>query len=102
MPGLSLIEAIFVTSILTWRTTRLIMEDAILDAPRNKLWGWMFREHMSRFTTKAYELFTCWWCLPVWVAAPVVAVTAQFISVPVPVIVWWCAAGGATAISTKV
>lgn len=47
-----------------YRTCRLIIEDEILDGPRE----WIFRK--IKYGGKIHYLLTCYWCLSFWVAIP--------------------------------
>ena len=59
---------IILLTLASYRLTRLLIEDAILDGPRNKLFD-RFPPH----TSKIGYLFTCYWCLGLWVSAFMVA-----------------------------
>lgn len=48
----------------TYRLTRLIVEDVILDRPRNAFW----RKFPPERSALGY-LLTCYWCVSLWVAA---------------------------------
>lgn len=55
----------FIVFILTvYRVTRLIIQDEILDGPRE----WAFSK--VKPGGKLYYLLTCYWCLSFWVAIP--------------------------------
>lgn len=60
-----------VDAIATYRLTRLVQEDSLLDRPRE----WVLDRWGHR---KAAELVTCPWCAGVWVAAGVVAARVLF------------------------
>lgn len=62
-----------------YRITRLLIEDVIFDAPREAIWRKFPPE-----TTKIGYLFTCYWCLSLWVAGLVVVL---YLLIPVPTLV---------------
>ena len=59
-------EPLVVDALAVYRITRLVVDDAILDAPRERVFGWLD----SR--AKVAELLDCSWCVAVWVAFGVV------------------------------
>lgn len=76
----------------TWRLTRLLSDDAILDRPRRWLLTRPLLERQEAPGQRALqasvprsawllELFSCAWCLSVWIAA---AVTALAYHAPEP------------------
>jgi hypothetical protein len=68
----------------TYRVTRLITLDAfpLFAAPRDRVLRRFGEDHWFSY------LITCMWCASVYVSAGVVLVTAQFVSVPLPWLVW--------------
>jgi len=60
MDALSLI----VLALATYRITRLMTTDIIFDTPRNLFW-----KKFPPETSKLGYLFTCEWCLSIWVAS---------------------------------
>lgn len=71
-------------ALTAWRATRLLVEDDLLARPRD----WLGQ----RATGKLADFVYCPHCVSVWVSAALVAVAAQFVSVPQPLLV-----GGAVA-----
>jgi hypothetical protein len=75
---ISIIEFI-VLALATYRLTRLIIEDKVMDWLRERIW--------SRFPPdkRLGYLITCYWCLGFWFASLVVL---AYIIVPVPTMVF--------------
>lgn len=71
----------------TFRLTRLVTHDAILDVPR----GWVIR----RAPGPLVYFVQCTWCVSVWAAGAVVLVLDQFATVPLP----WAVALTASAVT---
>ena len=73
-PILSLFTADFslldtlILALAVFRICRLLIEDEILSGPRDRFWARFPPE-----STKIGYLLTCYWCLSIWVAIPVVA-----------------------------
>jgi hypothetical protein len=63
---MTLIELV-ILGLATYRLTRLIIDDVILEFIRNWVWK-RFPPH----TSKIGYLFTCTWCMSIWVASFVV------------------------------
>lgn len=84
----------------TFRVTRLLIDDTIFDAPR----GWLFNRGVRRAPGRfLVDLFSCPWCLSVWVSAAIVAVTAWLDAALVPdvwsgVLLWLAIAAGAAVV----
>lgn len=66
---MTLVDLVLIVAV-TWRLTRLLQRDSILDRPRDWLTG--------RVHGKALTLTLCPWCLSVYVAAAVVATWAAW------------------------
>lgn len=89
-------------ALVTFRVTRLVIEDTFppLGVPREWLinwWAptdsWMIyhpdaRPHWGALGRSLRYLFTCPWCMSVWVGAGVVYVFTLYVSVPLPVAAW--------------
>lgn len=94
--GEAMLELLILTGLVTYRVTRFVIDDTLIDTPR----AWFHHRLLTRthrlFPTKArvkvYELLTCPFCLSVWVAAGTVVVTNMVVSVPLPVWMWLGAA----------
>lgn len=56
-----------IASLAIYRVTRLIVQDAILDAPRDWLFNWLGHRD-SRFADWVLDLLSCEWCVSVHVA----------------------------------
>lgn len=92
-----MLNFIILSSLITYRLTRLAINDTILDTPR--IW---FHQILigrpGKFRMWLYELITCKYCLSVWVAAVVVAVLNIWLPVEAPVAMWPAAAAGALVV----
>lgn len=76
-----------------YRITRFLILDHLIDEPRDAVHLWL-AGHPNKFTEKLQELLACPYCVSVWAAAAVVALTDLFHSVPLPVLMWGAVAGG--------
>lgn len=63
MPSIDLVIFI-ILSLATFRISRLLTVDVIFDDIRNKIW-----EKRPPHTHKIGYLFTCTWCMSIWVAS---------------------------------
>lgn len=95
-------------TLVAYRITRLIVQDAFppVGVPRDYLINWWSPDdewiadhpkaepHWGALGRSLRYLFTCPWCMSVWVAAPVVYVFTLFTSVPMPYAAWIVAAAG--------
>lgn len=121
---MSLIEAIIVLSFITYRITRLVLDDGIVKTQRS----WFLKrlladQYVLDYTTKGeevvpdaqaeadgkiaawrlklYELFTCPYCMSVWIGLFTTIAVALTWSVPKPF--WlWLAICGSTMLVWKV
>lgn len=88
---------IIVASLITYRITRLLVTDTILDTPR--IW---FHQILLGKTGKIrlwfYELVTCKFCLSVWIAGLTVLILNQWLPVAAPVAMWPATAAGALVV----
>ncbi len=66
-----MIEPFVVDALAVYRITRLVVDDVILDAPRERMFGWLDGRSSAR-PSKVAELLDCSWCVAVWVAFGVV------------------------------
>ena len=71
---------LIILSLASWRATRLIIEDRILEPVRNRIW----EKHHPDASFWGY-LITCYWCLGLWVSAFVVGWYLILPSVSIPV-----------------
>jgi hypothetical protein len=69
-----------ILALATYRITRLFTRDTILNTLRNRFW-----ERFPPESTKLGYLFTCEWCLSVWVAS-VIFISAMINTVTVLVV----------------
>lgn len=96
--------------LVTFRATRFVIEDTFppIGVPREYLLNWWdpddnwviakdkhdqyvhpnARPHWGAVGRSLRYLFTCPWCMSVWVGAVVVYVFTLFVSVPLPYAVW--------------
>lgn len=75
--------------LVTFRVTRLIIEDTFppVGVPREAIMKYWDSHWGSLGQTLRY-LFSCPWCMSVWVGGGVVYVFTLFVSVPLPYAVW--------------
>lgn len=86
-----------------YRTTRLVITDTFppIGVPRTRLLNWWApdldwlrdhpdcRPHWGALGRSLRYLFSCPWCMSVWVGVPVIWATDRwFYLVPAPVLVW--------------
>lgn len=69
-----------ILALATYRITRLFTRDTILNTLRNRFW-----DRFPPESTKLGYLFTCEWCLSVWVAS-VIFISAMISTVTVLVV----------------
>jgi hypothetical protein len=67
--------ALIILALATFRVSRLLTVDVIFDGMRNKIW-----EKRPPHTHKIGYLFTCVWCMSIWVAS---LITICYTIVPV-------------------
>lgn len=91
--------------LVIFRVTRLVIEDTFppLGVPRKWLinyWDpdldWLgehldARPHGGRLGATLRYLFSCPWCMSVWVGAVVIWLTTRWYEVPAPILVWLAA-----------
>jgi hypothetical protein len=92
-----MLELVVVLSLVVYRVTRFIIEDTIWERSRERMQNWLALR-MTLWGDKLYELSTCPYCVSPYVAAVTVAVTAQFVNVPDPVLVWFAVLGGSMVV----
>jgi hypothetical protein len=94
---------VLVLSAVTWRVTRFLILDTLLDTPRDWVHLWLQTPHPKRWVyalkIKVFELISCPYCTSVWVAAGAVLLTRPFVDgIPLPVWTWLAVATGAMII----
>ena len=96
-PALTLV----VLTLVSFRITRLLIDDTILDRPRQ----WVERKFMPRGGIKRraghpklLELMGCNWCLGIYVSLWVVGVALWFMPIPYYVAMWVAVAAGQSLI----
>ena len=91
---MSYLVLVIVLSAVTYRISRFLLLDTLIDTPREKVMVWL-EEHPGRVWAKMYELLDCPWCITIWIAAGVVALQVLVVEdVPVPVWTWLAVATG--------
>lgn len=93
---MSLIDLIIVLSLVTYRVTRFLILDSLIEVTRDRVYAWL-ETHPNRFTMKLVELIRCPYCMTIWVAAGAVAIIDVFTDqpVPMPVFAWLAVAAAA-------
>lgn len=90
-----------------YRVTRLVIEDTFppIGVPRTHLINWWAPDgdwvaehphaqpHWGALGRSLRYLFSCPWCMSVWLGPLIIWGTMQFYSVPAPVLVWAAASG---------
>lgn len=91
-----------VLSAVTYRISRFIVLDSLIDGPRDRIADWLERHSDPRpwnphvVFRKVGELLECPWCITIWVAGAVVATHHHVVDpLPVPVWMWLTTATGA-------
>jgi hypothetical protein len=88
---MSFIVLLIVLSAVSYRVSRFLLLDSLIDETRNSVLEWL-EMHPNRFTLKLLELLGCPYCVTIWVSAATVGVTALFVEDPIPMPVWtWLA-----------
>lgn len=80
-------------SLATYRATRFLLLDSLIDGWRNTLRAWL-GSHRGLVWHKLFDLTDCPFCLSWWVAGALVGLTDIFTSVPLPILMWAAVAGG--------
>lgn len=82
---------LFVVAVLaSYRLTRLVNEDTIIDRPRS----WFYMKAPTFFA----EMVACPFCVGFWIAGLVVVAINFFTPVSLPVLYWFGTAGGSALI----
>jgi hypothetical protein len=101
-------EPFVILSFVVYRITRFIVDDSLIDAQR----GWFLKKVMRgrspelkydpptpAWRLKLHDLFSCPFCMSVWVGAlTVLAVTLAGMNVPMPIVEWLAVCGGAMVV----
>jgi len=112
---------LIVLAVVTYRVTRFVVGDTLIDVPRDKFkaWVWLDPEEMrhprkivghpvlTSLRTKLGQLLTCAFCVSVWIAAAAYVVVKvdqgwSGTSVVEHLVAWVAIAGGAVMIWNKV
>lgn len=72
----SLLIAVVIIGLATYRLTRFFLFDSLLSSPRDAFHSWLL-SHPNFLPNFLYDLTTCAWCLSVWVSAALVAFWAS-------------------------
>ena len=95
---MSYIVLLIVLSAVTYRVSRFIILDTLIDEPRN----WVMDKLEMRpnlLTSKLIDLLGCPYCITIWVSAAVVAITSAVgYDMPLPVWSWLAVASGALVV----
>ena len=69
--GVTVIVATLALTFPTWRITRFILLDSLIEAPRVKGEKWLAEHQGNRFFRYVAKLYECPFCVSVWVAVGV-------------------------------
>lgn len=94
MPGLPVITLLLLLSLVTYRVTRFIIADTLIDHQRIWVLNVLLGKAPGKVRNKLHELLTCKFCLSVWIAAAVVVIADQFTVIPLPWFVWLAVCSG--------
>jgi len=91
---MSYIVTLLVLSAVTYRVSRFLVLDTLIDEPRN----WVLSKlemKQGLFFAKLIDLIGCPYCITIWVSAAIVAVHHFLVqALPVPVWTWLAVATG--------
>ena len=91
---MSYLVLLLVMSAVTYRVSRFIVLDTLIDEPRNWVLSWL-EMRPNIVTAKLIDLLGCPYCITIWVSAATVATTvAVGYDLPVPVWTWLAVATG--------
>lgn len=94
MSAAELAILIVVMSAVTYRVTRFITADTLIEEPRDRFVEWA--EGQSGWRYKLAQLAVCPYCASIWVSAGCVLLTRLAIgTMPLPVWMWLTVAAGA-------
>ena len=80
-------------SFVTYRVTRFLVRDTLIDKQRFKLHAALLSKSKP-WRNKLFELIDCPYCLSVWVAGASVLIANQFTAIRLPWMMWLAVAGG--------
>jgi len=89
-----MLTLIILLSLITYRVTRFVIEDSLINAQRTWFLGKIIGKRPGRARVKIHDLFLCPYCLSVWIAAGATAIADAYVSVPLPVWTWLATCGG--------
>lgn len=89
---------LFFLSLATYRVTRFVIEDTLIQHQRIWVLNRILGRKPSAWREKLHELLSCIFCLSVWCAGGAVAITNQFVSIPLPILMWLGVCGGSLVI----
>ena len=91
---MSYIILLLVMSAVTYRVSRFIVLDTLIDEARNWVLSWL-EMRPNPLTVKLIDLLGCPYCITIWVSAATVAATAAVgYDLPVPIWTWLAVATG--------
>ena len=93
-----MITLLVLLSLACYRVTRFIIADSLIDGFRERVQERLIGDNPNLIRDKIYDLSVCPYCTSVHVAWIAVLITQQFVSIPLPVLVWLAVAGGAMVI----
>ncbi len=95
---MSYLLVIAIMSAVTYRISRFIVLDTLIEGVRDKLVDWLER-HPRFFWTKFKELIGCPYCVTIWISAVVVWAQNVFVApVELPIWAWLSVATGSVMI----
>lgn len=93
------LQLIVILSLACHRVTRFIVKDTLIDGFRIWLHTVILGRKPKLWREKLQELISCPFCISVWIAAALVALSDLFVcSIPLPVFVWLAVASGTLVI----
>lgn len=107
---MSELVAVLAVVLATHRVTHFIVADGLIKRARERVQTWFEtrweRRHPGEsdpdeWQSRVAYLLSCAWCTSIWAGAGTVAITDQFTSVPVPVLVWLASSSVSGLLSTR-
>lgn len=84
---------LLVLSLATYRLARFLILDSLIATPRIWLHQVLLGK-ASKVRRYLYELINCPYCMSIWIAAAMVAITDRYTSVPMPIFMWLAVSAG--------